>query len=238
MAFNFEPSLGFVREGNFIDNIEAKQIFCKTLDVDGDVDVDGDLAVTGSVTPSGNMVVTGNLTVNGNSILGNAPGDTTTINGDLNVTGDITPGSLTFNNTGVPLSVPTPITFYEEYTHNCTWQGAYGTPLVAPIEVTRLNNMVTLHLPEVLATTTSAALIFETPPLPLRFRPLVQGTMSDGLYCPILVIENFVFSMGTLIVEGFTGTVSIAKDLNGGAFASGVDAGLLPQQSVSYLTEN
>jgi hypothetical protein len=63
----FAPRLGFTDIGNFLNSVEAKQVFTNTLNVDGTMVIDG------------NQTVTGNLTVEGNTVLGNAPGDTVTV---------------------------------------------------------------------------------------------------------------------------------------------------------------
>lgn len=94
MALNFQPTLGFVLHGNFVDNIEAKGIFCKTLDVDGNVDIDGNLIVTGTFTPSGPATFV-NLTVAGNTILGDAALDTLLVNATSNFVGPATFANLT-----------------------------------------------------------------------------------------------------------------------------------------------
>jgi hypothetical protein len=62
MSLALQPTLGFIDTGNFVGNIEAKLIACKDLQVDGETTFDT------------------NLTVNGNSVLGNASGDTLTVN--------------------------------------------------------------------------------------------------------------------------------------------------------------
>lgn len=67
MSLAFTPRLGFTIKGNFVENIEAKSLFAKTLDVEG------------GISFNGSETVTGNLTVNGNTTLGNAPADTLTV---------------------------------------------------------------------------------------------------------------------------------------------------------------
>lgn len=101
MALNpFVATLGFTTHGNFIDNIEAKQIFCKTLDVDGNVDIDGNLVVTGTFAPTGTATFT-NLIVTGNTTLGDTSGDELLVNANSSFqVGAAAPNTSGFRVTG------------------------------------------------------------------------------------------------------------------------------------------
>lgn len=103
MALNFQPTLGFVRHGNFIDNIEAKGIFCKTLDVDGEAFIDGNVTVTGTITGTvvpTNPFVVQDLVVLGNATLGDLASDFTIVNSTLIVNSN----STTFSTGGAAVN--------------------------------------------------------------------------------------------------------------------------------------
>jgi hypothetical protein len=100
-TLNFAARLGFTDHGNFVDSLEAKQLFTKTLDVDGNVVIDG------TITQSGNVVLTGNLTVNGNTVLGDNSGvDTVTIHATTTTIGDNSTDTMTVAATST-FSAPT-----------------------------------------------------------------------------------------------------------------------------------
>jgi len=86
MSLSFSPRLGFTDHGNFIENLESKQLSTQTLDVDGPTVVDGTLSVTGITTLIGNANITGTTTLTGNL---NVTG-VTTLTGNTGVTGDFT----------------------------------------------------------------------------------------------------------------------------------------------------
>lgn len=50
MSLSFSPTLGFVRSGNFVDSVEAKQVYTNALFVDGDMIVDGTTSFDSLVT--------------------------------------------------------------------------------------------------------------------------------------------------------------------------------------------
>jgi hypothetical protein len=87
MSLTFTPRLGFVNNvnGDYVDSVEAKQVLCKTLDVDGDITNDGSLTVTGSTTlgdnPTGDVLtVNAVASFNGNTTIGSDGVDTLTVN--------------------------------------------------------------------------------------------------------------------------------------------------------------
>lgn len=103
----------------------------------------------------------------------------------------------------------TSFSYYEEYTHTTSWNGAYGASSVSGnVTVTRIGRMVTCQFPQILGTCTATFSLWMIVNLPARFCPpsdlyIVQGIAqtaagtinSSGIFY-ISATGNFQFHNG------------------------------------------
>jgi len=143
--------------------------------------------------------------------------------GSLNVTGATSTGSLVLPTTG---GVPTPLTYYEEYTNpSFVWNsGSNYTPtsVTLTINIVRVGRMVTMHIPAFSVTGnggTQAVFISNTA-IPSRFVP-ASGVNDTIQY---LGVNNGTTTtgQGSFVVNrsSTSGILALGTGYNVGAFAN------------------
>lgn len=109
---------------------------------------------------------------------------------------------------------PSKLNYFTEGTHSTTWSGIWASAQTGDLKYTRLNNQVTLLLPQITATATTASFISIDTALPSSLRTSIQqykmarnvdgGTIGIGAI--LLDTDGMIYLFRNAASANFTGS--------------------------------
>jgi len=109
---------------------------------------------------------------------------------------------------------------YQELNFNATLSGIWATPIGVTMKITKAGNIVTIFIPDVLATANTAATITVSPSLPAGFYP-VNGIVS---YFTFPVLDNGIYKIGSIAINT-VGTLTFEAGWNSAGTVNFVGTG-------------
>lgn len=151
----------------------------------------------------------------------------------MSVSDILVPNNLTIYSSQLALpsdGAESPIYYYEEYTFVTGITGAFAVTTFN-VKVVKINELVTITLPELVGSAVSTNNLHTTTALPVRFWP--PGEPVTPIYAEISASPTFV-----RLNVGNNGVITIKKTIDiTGNFNSG-DGIKIPRSSMTYTSEN